>query len=74
MKRAAERKTTTRYAYVQSSLMWGKGGGISLANLRDIVAATEDYAPDSRVVLTPNKVEVIETLSTPWKSSGRDGS
>jgi hypothetical protein len=72
IKRAAEKKTTTRYAYVQSSLMWGKGGGISLADLRDVVAATEDYDPHSRVILEPNKVSVTETLETPWEKRGRD--
>ena len=70
-KRAAEITTTERKAYVQSSLMFGVGGGIHLADLRDIVAATEDYNQFSRVILEKQKVTVIETLSTPWVHRGR---
>lgn len=71
-KRAAELTTTTREVYVQSSLMFGIGGGIQLADLRDIVAATEDYDHFSRVILEKQKVTVIETLTTPWKHKGRN--
>lgn len=70
-KRAAEIKTTTRKAYVQSNLMFGLGGGIQLADLRDLVAATDDYDSMSRVILEKQKVTVIETLSTPWIRKGR---
>lgn len=70
-KRAAEITTTTRHAYVQSNLMFGIGGGIQLADLRDLVAATDDYDPQSRVILEKQKVTVIETLSTPWIKRGR---
>lgn len=73
-KRAAEITTTTRRSYVQSNLLFGIGGGIQLADLRDIVAATEDYSPYSRVILKPQKVEVIETLSSPWINKGREES
>lgn len=70
-KRAAEQKTTIRKAYVQSDLIFGLGGGIQLADLRDIVAATEDYHPSSRVTLEPQRVTVIEQLATPWARRGR---
>lgn len=70
-KRAAEITTTTRKAYVQSNLIFGAGGGIQLADLRDIVAATNDYHWGSRVILEKQRVTVIETLSSPWKKRGR---
>lgn len=71
LKRAAEITTTTREAYVQSSLLFGLGGGIQLADLRDIVAATEDYSDFSRVILEQKKVTVIETRKSPWIYKGR---
>lgn len=70
-KRAAEQSTTVRESYVQSSLLFGKGGGIQLADLRDIVAATEDYDSGSRVILEPQKVTVIETTRSSWRHKGR---
>lgn len=70
-KRAAEIRTTTRHAYVQSNLIFGLGGGIQLADLRDLVAATDDYHSGSRVILEKQKVTVIETLSSPWVKRGR---
>lgn len=70
MKRAKEITQSTRRTYVQSDIMWGKRGGIQLADLRDLVAATEDYDRFSRVILEPNKVEVIETTTSPWREKG----
>ena len=71
-KRAAEQSTTTRHSYVQSSLMFGIGGGIELADLRDLVAATEDYDQFSRVILENKKVTVIETKASYWMKRGRE--
>ena len=69
-RRAREQTQTTRRSYVQSSLMWGRRGGISLADLRDLVAATADYEDGSRVILEPNRVEVVETMTSPWAERG----
>jgi len=69
-KRAAEQSTTFRKSYVQSNLMFGRGGGIQLADLRDLVAATEDYHSGSRVILEQQKVTVVEELSSPWIRKG----
>lgn len=71
-KRAAEQTTTTRRSYVQSSLLFGKGGGIQLQDLRDLVAATADYDWQSRVILEPNKAEVVETRQSAWRHAGED--
>ena len=73
-KNAAEKTTTTRQAYVQSNSMFGLGGGIHLSDLRDIVAATNDYDDNSRVILEPNKVTVIQTRESYWIKRGRDDS
>ena len=70
LKRAREQATSIRETYVQSNLMWGKGGGISLDDLRDLVAATADYDPGSRVLLEEKRVTVTETLRTPWAEKG----
>lgn len=70
MKRAAEQKTAIRETYVQSSLLWGRGGGVSLSDLRDLVATTHDYDNGSRVILEKNKVTVIEKRTTSWARKG----
>lgn len=67
MKRAREQKTTTRHAYVQS-YMWNK---ISLDDLRDLVAATEDYDRNSKVEMVGNKLTVTETRQSYWAEVGR---
>ena len=54
--------------------MFGLGGGIHLSDLRDIVAATNDYDDNSRVILEPNKVTVIQTRESYWIKRGRDDS
>lgn len=70
MKRAAEQKTAIRETYVQSNLLWGRYGGISLSDLRDLVAATHDYDKGSQVILEKNKVTVIEERTTSWVRKG----
>ena len=72
MKRAKEQEITTRKAYVQSSLLFGIGGGIQLEDLRDLVDATKDYDPGSRVILKPQNVTVIETRQGSWVAKGRE--
>ena len=71
-KRAAEQITGIRKSYVQSDILFGLGGGITLADLRDIVSATGDYKDSSRVILEQNRVTVIETTTSPWRRRGRE--
>jgi hypothetical protein len=68
VKRAHEQRTSTREAYVQSPLL---GLGIRLADLRDIVAATEDYDEHSVVVLEKKRVTITETRRSHWLEVGR---
>lgn len=70
MKRAKEQTETKRVSYVQSSLLFGLGGGIQLADLRDLVEATKDYSEGSRVILKPRNVTVVETRTSHWVTKG----
>jgi hypothetical protein len=60
IKHAYEKTEYTRTAYVQSSL----------DRLRDLVAATADYAPDSDVIIEKKKITVIEHTTSNWKEKG----
>jgi len=57
------RNSTTRTAYVQQN--WC-GGGIGLDDLRELVAATEDFDKRSKVSLSTSNVTVTEHLETHW--------
>ena len=77
MKAAREQTTKKRYAYVQSNGNFftpgkGKWNEISLSDLRDLVAATEDYHPRSTVELTSHNVSVTEITTSHWKELGRE--
>lgn len=70
MKRARRQDTHTRVAYAQGGWV---GGGIKLNDLRDLVAATEDFDEHSHVKLEHSTITITETKSTRWADAGRSG-
>ncbi|MGN6724094.1 MAG: hypothetical protein ACTHJM_15920 [Marmoricola sp.] len=69
-KLAKEQTTTKRKVYVQRNFL---RPGITLEDLRDLVAATEDYDMRSEVILEDRRVTVIETRQSIWSHKGREG-
>lgn len=66
---AREQVTTTRQTYVQCSLL---SRGVSLTDLRDLVAATRDYDPRSRVEVEGKKITVTEVNRGYWLKRGEE--
>lgn len=68
VKRAREHRSEKRVTYVQNSIL---SRGISLAELRDLVAATADYSESSDVELDKKKITVTEYIGYGWRKVGR---
>lgn len=76
MRRAAlEQTTSTRKVHIQATRLIGGFLGpymrVTLDNLRDLVAATEDYDARSEVRIESTSVLVIETKRSGYFERGR---
>lgn len=75
-KAALELVTTTRKSHIQATRLIGGFLGpymrVNLSDLRDLVAATEDYDARSEVRIESTSVSVIETESSGYWERGRD--
>lgn len=70
-KAAKEQTTTTRSTYIQSPRLIGGHYKVTLRDFRDLVAATEDYDPNSKVILESTSIQVVETKRSGYIEKGR---